>query len=177
MPRMPYIPADLAEPKAIVDAIRARRGGRLGELDRILLHSPAVAMGWNTMFGAIRSEMSLSPKYREMAMCIVGVMNGAEYEWVQHAPLLEKAGATPAQMKALRNPDQAVQDATLFDANERAVIALVIEMTRNVKVTDATYAAARAVFPNDQQMFELIATTAGYNMVSRVLVAAGVEPE
>lgn len=177
MPRMPYIPSDLAEPKAIVDAIRERRGGQLGELDRILLHSPAVAMGWNSMFGAIRSGTTLSPKFREMAMCIVGVMNGAEYEWVQHAPLLEKAGTTPAQMKALRDPDSAMKDAVLFDASERAVIALVVEMTRHVKVSDATYAAARAVFPNDQQMFELIATTAGYNMVSRVLVATGVEPE
>ena len=177
MPRMPYIPADLAEPKDVVDAIRARRGGVLGELDRILLHSPPVAMGWNSMFGAIRSHMTLSAKHREMAMCVVAMINGAEYEWFQHAPLLEKAGASADQMKALRNPDTAVKDTELFDATDRAVMALIIEMTRNVKVSDATYAAARAALPNDRQMFELIVTTAGYNMVSRVLVATGVEPE
>lgn len=177
MPRMPYVPADLSEPKAVVDAIRARRGGALGELDRILLHSPPVAMGWNTMFGAIRRDMTLSARHREMAMCVVAMLNGAEYEWFHHAPLLEEAGASAAQMKALRNPETAVKDTTLFDATDRAVMALVIEMTRQVKVSDATYAAARAALPNDRQMFELIVTTAGYNMVSRVLVATGVEPE
>lgn len=177
MPRLPYVPADLSEPKAVVDAIRARRGGALGELDRILLHSPPVAMGWNTMFGAIRRDMTLSARHREMAMCVVAMLNGAEYEWFHHAPLLEEAGASAAQMTALRNPEAAVKDTALFDAADRAVMALVIEMTRQVKVSDATYAAARAALPNDRQMFELIVTTAGYNMVSRVLVATGVEPE
>ncbi len=177
MPRLPYLPEDLAEPRDVVDAIRKRRGGRLGELDRMLLHCPPVAMGWNSMLGSVRSGMTLPAKLREMAMCVVGVLNGAEYEWVQHAPLLEQAGASPAQMAALRDPQSAQQNADLFDATERAALAVVIEMTRSVKVSDASFAALRAVLPNDQQVFELIVTAAAYNMVSRVLVATGVEPE
>lgn len=176
MPRLPYVPADLAEPKDIVDAIRARRGGELAELDRILLHCPPVASGWNTMMGSVRRDMTLSPKLRELAMCGVAMLNGAEYEWFHHAPLLEEAGATPAQMAALRDPVAALAQNGLFDPAERAALALTIEMTRQVKVSDATFAAVRAALPNDRQVFELVMTIAAYNMVSRVLVATGIEP-
>ncbi|HVL55319.1 MAG TPA: carboxymuconolactone decarboxylase family protein, partial [Burkholderiaceae bacterium] len=60
MPRIPYVPADIAEPRVIVDAVRARRGGTLLELDRMLLRSPPLAAGWNAMLGAVRRELSLA---------------------------------------------------------------------------------------------------------------------
>jgi len=79
MPRIPYIPIDLAEPRELVDAVRARRGGKLSHLDRLLLHSPQLTAGWNTFLGGIRKRLSLSPRLREIAMCSVAVLNGAEY--------------------------------------------------------------------------------------------------
>jgi alkylhydroperoxidase family enzyme len=177
MPTIPYLPVDLAEPREIVDVIRARRGGTLEHLDRILLHCPPVAAGWNTMLGSVRRDMTLSPKLRELAMCAVAMLNQAEYEWFHHAPLLIEAGATPAQMTALRDPIAALKTEGLFDAAERAALALTIEMTRTVKVSPETMAAVKAVLPNDRQVFELVMTIAAYNMVSRILVATGIEIE
>src|SRR5690606_30107179 len=86
MPRIPYVPADLTEPRAIVAAVRARRGGTLLNLDRMLLHSPEMAAGWNAYLGAIRTQLLLSPKLRELAMCVVAVLNRADYEFGHHAP-------------------------------------------------------------------------------------------
>ena len=120
MPRLPYVPLDIAEPKEVVDAVRARRGGTLLNLDRILLHSPPVAMGWNHLLGAVRRDLTLSPKLRELAMCVVAVLNGAEYEWGHHAPLFVEAGGTDAQLAAMRDPQGASRDPVLFDAAERA---------------------------------------------------------
>ncbi len=177
MPRLPYLPADLAEPSTVVDAIRQRRGGRLLHLDRQLLHSPAVAHGWNVFLGAMRGDLALEPRLRELAMCAVAIVNGAEYEYVHHAPLLIAAGATQGQADALRRIDEAAVDAALFDERERAVLAFTIESTRHVAVSDATFDRARRLLGSDRLMFELIATVAAYNMVSRVLVAIGVEPE
>ena len=68
MARLAYIPSDIAELREIVDAMRARRGGTLLNLDRMLLHSPPVAMGWNRMMGAVRGDLALSPKLKELAM-------------------------------------------------------------------------------------------------------------
>jgi len=58
---LPYRPDGAAAgPPEVVEAIRARRpGGRLLRLDRMLLHSPALAQGWNDLLGAIRGKLSL----------------------------------------------------------------------------------------------------------------------
>jgi alkylhydroperoxidase family enzyme len=177
MARLPYLPETVTEPREIVEAIRARRGGTLLNLDRMLLHSPPVAAGWNAMLGAVRKDLALPPKLRELAMCVVAVLNGADYEWGHHAPLFVQAGGTEAQLAAMRDPQAASRDATLFDPAERAALALAVEMTRTVSVSDATFDAVRAALPDSRQAFELVLVIAAYNMVSRVLVAVGVEPE
>jgi len=176
MARIPYVNADLAEPREIVDAVRKRRGGTLLNLDRMLLHSPELASGWNAYLGAVRTRLSLSPRLRELAMCIVAVINGAEYEFIHHAPVFIEAGGTQAQVDAMRDPDRAAADTALFDDTERAALAVAIAMTRAVKVPDAAFDALKARLP-ERELVEFVATVAAYNMVSRFLVALGVEPE
>jgi len=177
MARLPYVPADLQEPQDVVAAVRARRGGQLFNLDRILLHSPPVAMGWNALLGAVRRDMTLSPRLRELAMCAVAALNGADYEWGHHAPLYLEAGGTQAELDAMRDPQAALAEPSPFDEAARAALALTVAMTRDVQVSDATFAAVRAALPDDRQVFELVMTIAAYNMVSRVLIATGIEPE
>jgi alkylhydroperoxidase family enzyme len=175
MPRIPFVPADISEPRDIVDAVRARRGGKLLDLDRMLLHSPEFTAGWNAHLGAVRTRLSVPGKLRELAICGVAALNGAEYEYVHHAPLLVKEGGTQAQVDALRDLARAARDEKLFDATERAVLQLTLEMTRDVKVSDATFEAVRAI-GGAQLAIEVVAVIATYNMVSRFLVALGVEP-
>jgi alkylhydroperoxidase family enzyme len=174
---IPYLPDDKAGPPDLVNAIRARRpGGKLLNLDRMLLHSPNFAKGWNGMFAAIRKELALPAKLREIPILAIAVLNKAEYEWVQHEPEFRSAGGTNEQLAALRNPEAAGKDQKLFSEVERAALALTIEMTNKVAVQDATLKRIRALLP-DQQVVELIGTIAGYNMVSRFLVATGVDAE
>jgi alkylhydroperoxidase family enzyme len=175
---IPYKPDDdQAGPKELLDAIRARRsGGKLLNLDRMLLHSPAFAKGWNGMFGAIRGQLALPAKLREIAIMEIGALNRADYEWVQHEKEFYAAGGTKDQLAALKNVPAAMTNDKLFNEAERATIALTDEMTRAVKVSDATIKRIRKVLPDDQ-VVELIGTIAGYNMVSRFVVAAGVELE
>ena len=175
---IPYKPDDdTAGPKEIVDAIRARRtGGKLLNLDRMLLHSPNFAKGWNGMFGAIRGQLTVPGKLRELCIMAIGTLNHADYEWAQHEPEFIKAGGTPAQLAALKNVATALKNDRLFDEAERATLALVDEMTRSIKVSDATMKRLRKLLPDDQ-VVELAGTIAGYNMVSRFVVALGVELE
>jgi alkylhydroperoxidase family enzyme len=176
MPRIPYQPESIAEPAALVDAIRARRGGRLLHLDRMLLHSPPLAAGWNGHLKAVRTELALDPRLRELAMCVVASLNGAHYEFHHHAPEFLRAGGTAQQVEALREPERALQEAGLFDDTSRAALRLTIEMTRQVAVSDATFTAVHAAL-GDRRTVELVGVIATYNMVSRFLVALGVEPE
>ena len=67
-------------------------------------------------------------------------------------------------------------DPKLFDPAELAALQLTTEMTRDAQVKQATLDKVRSLLP-DQQVVELIGTIAGYNMVSRFLLATGVELE
>jgi alkylhydroperoxidase/carboxymuconolactone decarboxylase family protein YurZ len=100
---IPYQPLDLAEPADLVAEIRKRRGGQLINLDRMLLHSEPVARGWNHFIGNVRQHLSLDPKLRELGMCGVAVLNGAEYEFFHHVPPFLKAGGTQIQVDAMRH--------------------------------------------------------------------------
>lgn len=177
MPRLPDKTDENAGPQEIVAPIRARRGGALFNLDRQLLYSPPLAKGWNHLFGAVRSELSLPGRLREIAICVVATLNKAPYEFHHHAPVLIQEGGSQAQVDALRDVELALGRSDLFDRAERATIRLSLEMTRNVEVSDTTFAEVRQTLGNDQQVVELVATVASYNMVSRVIVALGVEPE
>jgi alkylhydroperoxidase family enzyme len=176
MPRLPYKSDDDAGPEELVAPIRARRGGKLLHLDRQLLYSPPLAAGWNELMGAVRGRTTLPAQLREIAICVVATLNRAPYEFHHHAPLLRAAGASEAQVDALRDLDGADR-ADLFDDAERATIRLAMEMTRSVEVTDETFAAARAALGDDRQLVELVGTIAAYNMVSRVIVALAIAPE
>ncbi len=174
---IPYRPDnDQAGPPELVNAIRARRGGKLLNLDRMLLQSPNFARGWNGMLGAIRTQLSLRPKLREVAIMAISALNRVDYEWTQHESELITAGGTREQLDALKDPKGAEKNSKLFNEAERAVLALTREMTRDIAVSDATMKRIRALLP-DQEVVELIGTIAGYNMVSRFLIATGVELE
>src|SRR5512138_850863 len=138
MPRIRYLPADLRDPADLVAAIRARRGGTLLNLDRMLLHSPPLARGWNAFLGAVRTELGVDARLRELVICAVAALNGAEYELHHHSPVFLRAGGTEAQLAALRRGPDADDDTAPFDETARAVLRLALEMTRDVSVRDST---------------------------------------
>lgn len=171
----PWTPALAARNAELVAAIEARRGGALYNLDRMLLWSEPLARGWNTYLRALRQEISLSPFMRELAICVVARLTGAEYEYHHHAPELKRAGATETQLAALADPDAAAAS-NQFDELQRTVIRYAIASTRDVQVPDAIFdALKRHLSPTE--LVELAAVTAAYNMVARFLVALQVTPE
>jgi alkylhydroperoxidase family enzyme len=58
----------------------------------MLLYSAPVATGWNSFFGNLRQNLELDGKLKELAICYVGLLNGANYEFDQHLPVYEKLG-------------------------------------------------------------------------------------
>ncbi len=159
---------DLAEEIA---AIRARRGGNLSPVARMLLHSPPLAEGWTKLFTFIRYETLIPPRLRELIIARIGVRNGARYEVVAHRPHALAAGLTEAQLAAIAD----WRDSSLFDATERAVLTYTDAITDDIKVKDDIFAGVRALF-DDRQMVELTGTIAAYSFVSRFLVALEIEP-
>jgi alkylhydroperoxidase family enzyme len=171
----PWTPELAPRSDELVKSIEARRGGTLFNLDRMLLWSEPVARGWNAYLRALRQEVALSPFLRELAICVVARLTGADYEYHHHAPELKRAGATDAQLAVLEDPDRAASS-PLYDDLQRAVIRFAIASTRDVKIPDAVFDELKRGLSRTE-LVELVAATAAYNMVARFLVALEVTPE
>ena len=173
-----WTPEQLPQPQDLVDAILARRGGKLIALDRALLWSEPLARGWNVYMKNVRTGLSASRKLREIGICTVALLTGAQYEYVHHAPDFIAAGGTQAELDALQrvlqgDARQTVSDAALGEM-ERLVIQYAAQMTQDIKVEEALSAALRARLTTTE-LVEITAAIASYNMVARFLVALGVE--
>ena len=172
MARIPYIKEhehpELAE---IIAGIRARRGGDLSPVARMLLNSPPLAEGWMKLFTVIRQQTTFGARHRELVIARIAVRNGARYEYHAHLPHALAEGLTRAQLDALRD----WRKSDLFDAGQRAVLSYTDAITDDIIVSDEIYAGVRALF-DDRQMVELTATIASYSFVSRFLVALQIEP-
>ena len=155
------------------ELLRARRGGELSALDRLLLHSPPVAEGWNALLGALRGATTLPADLRELVVLRVAVLNDAAFEWVSHEPIARRAGLAELQLQALRRPDAAAEP--VWTPLQAAVLAFTDASTRDVVVPDEVFAGVREHL-DDRQVVELTVLVGGYAMVSRFLVALAVPP-
>jgi alkylhydroperoxidase family enzyme len=179
--RLPdWTPERKAQPQELVDAILARRGGALLNLDKALLWSEPLARGWNTYLKAVRTELPTSRKLRELGICTVALLTGAHYEYHHHAPDFLAAGGTQAQLDALKafvqaDPRGIPADPSLGEVDQ-LVIRYAAQMTLDVKVSDEVFDALRRHF-DETQIVELTSAIATYNMVARFLVALGITPE
>ena len=174
-----WTPEAKPQPAELVDAILARRGGQLINLDKALLWSEPLARGWNTYLKAVRTELPTSPRLRELAICTVALLTGALYEYHHHAPDFLAAGGTQAELDALDRVVAAdarqASDPALGEV-EQLVVRYAAQMTLDVTVDDALFDALRRHF-DTTQLVELTSAIATYNMVARFLVALGVSPE
>ncbi|WP_333574054.1 carboxymuconolactone decarboxylase family protein [Sphingomonas sp.] len=157
-------------PAELVAGIQARRpGGEMIGIDRVLLRSVPLATGWNGLLGRVRAEFTLDLALRELIMCRVAVLNGAEFEWNVHRPAYLAAGGTEAKCAAL------LEDgiAPIFDPAEAALLTLTDQSTRHVAVGAEVIETLKHLF-GEEQTVEAVATVAAYNMVSRFLVALAI---
>ena len=174
-----WTPERKPQPQDLVDAILARRGGALLNLDRALLWSEPLARGWNVYLKNVRTGLSASRKLRELGICTVALLTGAHYEYHHHAPDFLAAGGTQADLDALAlftaNPREAIAPGAL-GRDETLVAQYAAQMTLDVKVDDALFALLRERF-DTTQLVELTGAIATYNMVARFLVALRITPE
>jgi alkylhydroperoxidase family enzyme len=159
----------------LLAAIRARRGGDFINLDRALLWSEPLARAWNVYLGAVRREFAVSPRLKEIAICTVARLTGANYEFAHHWPEYVKAGGPDANRSRIMDVDSAATD-TAFTTDERLAIRYATVMTRDVKVPDSLFREVAARF-GKTELVELTAAIATYNMVARFLVALQVQEE
>jgi alkylhydroperoxidase family enzyme len=136
----------------------------LQQLDLTLLHSPAVADGWNSFLGAIRTKTSLSDDVREIAICRVAVINEAWYEWGHHAPLAEAGGVSEAGLKVLGSSKIENTEGAALTDKQWAVVKYTDAMTENVTVPQDVFDNLRKHF-SEQEVVEITATVSNASAI------------
>ena len=153
--------------------IRGGRGGRLLNIYKMLLHSPALAEKWLDQVSAVRWQTDLDGKIRELVIIRIGILNRVDYVINAHVPAFAvREGLTLEQCEALND----WQPSTLFDAQQRAALAYADAMTREVQVGDAVFATLKEYF-SERQIVELTVLIGTYNMHTRVLQALEIDAE
>ncbi|KAF1836356.1 aromatic compound dioxygenase [Decorospora gaudefroyi] len=176
--RVPYAPstAPNAESQQIYTRIAERRKPRpLIPLDLALLHNPAVADGWNSFIGAIRTQTTLPANLKELAIARIAVLNHAVHEWDVHAALALQAGVSKAVLQTVLDLPVCERGGVVvkggllegFSAAECAVLVYTDQMTVGVQVEEEVVDMVKACFGEDAAMVvELTATVAAYNAVT-----------
>ena len=157
----------------LITKIRGARGGRLLNIYRMMLHTPGLANAWFELNSAVRYRTEVGGQDRELAVMRVAILNGVDYIVQAHATSYAlDEGLTPAQIDALT--DWTSSD--LFSSKQRALLAYVDAMTRDIAVPDAAFAEVRRHY-SERQTVELTMLIGAYNMHTRVLQALQIDPE
>jgi 4-carboxymuconolactone decarboxylase len=174
MARVPLIEEkDHPELSELIAKIKGARGGRLINIYRLMMHSPALADAWFDLNQAVRYGTEIDGQCRELAVIRVAILNDVEYVVRAHGPAYAlKEGLTPAQVEALAD----WRSSNLYSDKQRALLAYVDTMTRDIDVPDVVFAEIRKHF-SERQTVELSMLIGAYNMLTRFLKALKVDPE
>jgi AhpD family alkylhydroperoxidase len=156
-----------------IGKIKGARGGRLINIYRLMLHSPALANAWFDLNQAVRYGTEIDGQSRELAVIRVAILNEAEYVVRAHGPAYAlREGLTPEQVDAVASWHLS----NLFSDRQRALLAYTDAMTHDIEVSDAVFGALRRHF-NERQTVEITMLIGAYNMLTRFLKALKVDPE
>lgn len=145
-------------------------------LYRALAHSPGALKNMSGMGAYIRHKSTLDPKLREFAILQVGWLAKSPYEWSHHVKIGHDFGLSDDDIRAI--VDETAGRATRLDALSKLVLRAAREMTDDLTMSDATFAALGAQMSREH-LVDLTMVIAFYNAVVRVLATLqiDVEPE
>src|SRR5271157_5823899 len=120
MARLPYLNReDLSEAdREIFDRLVEERKTPVGNIFRMLAHTPKLLRRFLALGGELRNGTELDPKLRELALMTVGRLTNAEYEFTHHWNLARRVGVSREQREHLEQ----FETSPLFNDLERLVM-------------------------------------------------------
>lgn len=129
---------------------------------------------WSPLGQVLLNNTSISPRHRELAMLRMGWLCQSPYEWSQHARIAKaSAGLTDAEVLAIA---ASPHDAAVWSPVDRAVLKMADELRYDAMISDGTWSELRKAY-TDNQVMELLFTSAQYQLVSMALNTLGVQLE
>ncbi|MBO0765173.1 MAG: carboxymuconolactone decarboxylase family protein [Hyphomicrobiaceae bacterium] len=147
---------------------------RSANIFRALANSPEGLRAFHGLGEFIRFKSRLDPRLRELAILMVGYLARSPYEWSHHVEIGKRFGVSEEDIRALM--EEAEGRPSKLEPLAKTILQAAREMTRDMAISDATFADLRARLDNER-VVDLVITIAFYNAVVRVLASLKVDVE
>jgi len=177
-PRLPLRPPPYEPEVAAAVQSTAFKGLSPLNLRLALANHPKLGPAFQAMAHVVLFQCALPARDRETAIIRTGALTRSEYEWGMHVSIYaERCGLDAAQVDELtRGAGWQDLSAALWTDRERLIVRMVDELHRHSTVSDETWAALSAGWPQDQ-VIELIFASSFYHMAAFFLNSAAVPLE
>ena len=145
-------------------------------LNRAMANSPNASRAMSVLAMYIRHKSKLDPRLRELAILQVGYLAKQPYEWSHHVKLGREFGVSDDDIRAIG--EETAGRPTKLDDLSKTVLRAAREMTNDLAMSDATFAALEKALGREK-VIDLALAIAFYNSVVRILgtLQIDVEPE
>jgi alkylhydroperoxidase family enzyme len=143
-------------------------------LFRALVNSPNGARAFSGLGSFIRFKSKLDPRLRELAILQVGYLTKSKYEYSHHIKIGHDFGVSDEDIRALA--EETAGRPSKLDALSKLVLKAAREMTTDLAVSDATFAALQTHL-DTERLTDLVITVAFYNAVVRLLASLQIDTE
>ncbi|HEY2538279.1 MAG TPA: carboxymuconolactone decarboxylase family protein [Stellaceae bacterium] len=143
-------------------------------LYRLLAHSPRGARSLNTLARYIRDGSRLDPRLRQLAILQVGYISRSAYEYSHHIRISRDFDVSDDDIRAIA--DETAGRPSSLDPVARAVVQAARELTRDLKLSDETFASLKQSF-DAERLTDLFITIAYYNGLVRLMAALEIDVE
>ena len=143
-----------------------------------LANHPKLGPAFQAMAHVVLFQCALPERDREIAIIRTGALTRSEYEWGMHVSIYAgKCGLTAEQVGELtHSTGWNGLTPSLWSESDRLIVRMVDELHHHSTVSDATWQALSAAWPQDQ-VIELIFASSFYHMAAFFLNAAAVPLE
>lgn len=170
-PRLGLIDATemTAEQKRVHDMIASGPRGEVAGPLQVWLTSPGLAERAQALGQYARYDSVLPERLSELAILVTARIWSSGFEWAHHAPIARRAGVPERVVSAIAEG----RHVTLPDAAAQAVFDCAVELHRDRRICDPTYARGVASL-GEQGMVDLVGICGYYALISMTINAFNV---
>jgi alkylhydroperoxidase family enzyme len=143
-------------------------------LNRAMANNPEASKAMSVLAMYIRHKSKLDPRLRELAILQVGYLAKSPYEYSHHVKLGREAGVSDDDIRAIG--EETAGRLTKLDELSKTVLRAAREMTNDLAMSDATFAALEKALGREK-LIDLMLAIGFYNSVVRILGTLQIDVE
>ncbi len=139
---------------------------------KMMANAPASFLGFQKFAGGVLLKNQFDPRKREIAVCRIGHVTKANYEWTHHVRVAKGLGVTDEEIMIIGSENPV----TSLDEEGNLLCRVADEISLNVRLSDEALTRILERY-GVRGSTELILCCSYFNMISRFLESTRVELE